>query len=122
MAKAKQKTTRLTTKATPEFKPTPLSLAYAEWMKARARIAEINTLPESPHSTRAMLSAINAEREAEWRIIGSPSENFVDLKMRAELVGVMFQQAAESGKPTDGRHYVALDVLLAEIANPPAEA
>ena len=90
-----------------------LSLAYAEWMKARAQLAAMDAAASSDEA--AWNAAQEAKRVALWRLIETPSEGLSDIKLRAESVQSIFMDVLSIGEPTDKHHMAALAGLISEV-------
>lgn len=93
--------------------------ARAEWLRARAALAECDTdaldkLPAAK-ADKATSTALNALRAAEWQLLRTPARSFSDVRDRAEIVSEMFVAAQKIGRPTDNRHQLMLDALVSEI-------
>lgn len=92
---------------------TAFALAYAAWMKARANLADLETQPNI--SDEEFGEALNRKDEAEWEMIKSPAENFLDIRLRAKAVQAIFEEVEIVGLPGDGRHIAQLNRLVSEI-------
>lgn len=87
-----------------------LSKAYPAWLLARAAT-------ENATNDSQILAAFEVESIATWATFSKPAESFEEIRLRARMVGEIFMRAEECGEPTDGHHWVALSILLREIAN-----
>jgi hypothetical protein len=94
----------------------PFTIAYADWMRARAEIAACEAAPDGEiRQDERVAEAVAAIAAAEWKLVQTPAKSFLDVQARATVVRQMFDEADWEGVPTDNRHRVMLDVLVSEI-------
>jgi len=91
-------------------------LARAQWLHARAAVADCDTVSiseaASDEKTGAALEVLS---EAEWQLIKTPATHLMEIRQRAQIVQEMFDAADDAGEPTDNRHRVMLSVFISEI-------
>lgn len=93
----------------------PLAVAYAAWVAARAKVAAADAAP-SRFTDRRSSAVVQAGIDAERALLTAPAADLADIRLRAVIVEQMFADAEDIGPPTDGRHLKMLSVLLREIA------
>ena len=95
-----------------------LRTVYAEWLRARTKLAELDADGEHDDD---MPAAYDAVVEAERKMLQAPAKGIVDIRIRAEMVQEMFAAADAGGEPTDSRHRLMLSTLVSEILSDVAE-
>lgn len=116
-SKKNRKGARKCPASTPSEPFSPLFAAYAEWIEARAGVAKDNAFVsvESSEANRRLNAMLDRVSKAEWRMLRTPSRMLADIRLRCEIVSMMFDDAAEAGEPVDNRHLLMLRQLLLEI-------
>ena len=71
--------------------------------------------PDGEHEDKPINDAIGALIAAEWKLLSTPAKGIVEVQERAVVVQHLFNEEASSGTPSDNRHRVMLDLLIAEI-------
>jgi hypothetical protein len=105
---------------TPECKPpSPFLIALAARQHALALCADNEALevPDTDVDAYEVIVAAGSDAliAAEWKLMRTPAETLLHIRMRAEVVQEMFAAADHMGRPTDNRHRLMLGALVSEI-------
>ena len=92
-----------------------LATVHAEWLQARAAVAQYSTPGSADIDDDTMTATLEAERAAEWKLLQTSARDFNDICTRAQIVLEMFARAESDGVPTDNRHRLMLAALVSEI-------
>jgi hypothetical protein len=112
-----RKTTRKRGACAPASTAICFQAAYAKWLAANAEVAKWDApTGDASAAEKAQSAALDARKGAEWLLLRLPATNIVDIRTRASLVGLLFEHADLSGRPTDNIHRLMLAALIQEIS------
>jgi hypothetical protein len=77
----------------------PFAIAMAEWANAKAAFARMEAIVN--HEDDFGAAEADAIGAAEWKLLQTPAETFVEIRERARVVSEMFCVADMYGRPTD---------------------
>lgn len=100
---------------------TPFALAFAFWSAAHDARRSIERMPRTPH---ALTVAIRAEDAAQVALIRTLTTTADEVKQRAAFVLSLLTDDCQELNPSpyiDRRDYLALVLLVLEVANGPGQ-
>ena len=103
-------------------RPSPMVLAHAEWVQARAALEQVDIdelSREQPTDDDQLASdALDRVAASEWKIIQTPAQNMLDVRLRAMTLQQVFFDMEMAGEPTDNRHQLMLAALIHDVLDP----
>lgn len=69
-------------------RPSNFAIALAEWMRARAAVAQCDAEAFNPYDTKTdqpMSEAVDAVDRAEWKLLQTPAQSLLEIRDRARI-------------------------------------